>query len=170
MQIKLSSRCRPPDCVDWEDCGRRTEDCRRPMSSVQRLALLAPKERSPRPTLTIVSQPASQAGSQAVRAQAEWSMTEFVFDWKQLVAPSLGLSLWWWWARLPAERTVPKVPVSVLVHLLLLALLSPSHPPSSYCCFSLIVWPCLFVVCSVALASGAHKENLLLDSFCVGAT
>lgn len=126
MQIKLSSRCRPPDCVDWEDCGRRTEDCRRPMSSVQRLALLAPKERSPRPTLTIVSQPASQAGSQAVRAQAEWSMTEFVFDWKQLVAPSLGLSLWWWWARLPAERTVPKVPVSVLVHILLLA--SPPRP------------------------------------------
>lgn len=162
MQIKLSSRCRPPDCVD---CGLRTVGVPCPVSS----GSLYWPQRSAVPACDIDdSQPASQAGRQAVRAQAEWSMTEFVFDWKQLVAPSLGLSLWWWWARLPAERTVPKVLVSV--HILLFAS-PPCHPPSSaYCFFSRIVWPCLFVVCSVALASGAHKENLLLDSFCVGAT
>lgn len=92
MQIKLSSRCRPPDCVDWEDCGRRTEDCSRPMSSVQRLALLAPKERSPRPTLTIVSQPASQSGRESGSQGTGWMIDDRVCVWLKAIGGTVTWS------------------------------------------------------------------------------
>lgn len=46
-------------------------------------ALLAPKDR-------LLSVCQSVIGSDPKQNVAEWSMTEFVFDWKQLVAPSLG--------------------------------------------------------------------------------
>lgn len=99
----------------------------------------------------------SESSSQPVRAApAEWSMTEFVFDWKQLVAPSLGLAF--------------LMGADVIACLGCLSILY-GQPVAL---FPLFLYSALFGstlcenYCHTRTRAAAHKENLLPGSFCVG--